>query len=281
MSNDADMRRSLAATLGMFLVLSPLSFAAATPPARPPSVQVWVAERTTRAETNLELEARQRSTDGASLLYASVSVDLDPASLRIRRTMSGSIFSYDHDLVPRGYGMLAAASCPTPPPTSQVCETHTARTGRTIATLRSPAGDGGPDRLYLVLRSHEISVRLTALSKGWVVRRVPTARARIVGADEAAATGAHSALAGVEVFSSAESEGGARGSIAMARPPCDTALSVGRVRLLGGSTDPAVSCTLTTSSMHDFSPRQTRWVLSGPAAGVTTSGIVRLIVVDL
>lgn len=106
----------------------------------------------------------------------------------------------------------------------------------------------------------------------------------------------HRFTGGAEVMLSASGEGGRRGSIALAQPPCGYppgsapfTVGAGYASLTGGEVDRESVCPGSFAAnvdgyraMTSFARRATEWSLDGAVAGHTQSnGTVRLIVVDM
>lgn len=131
-------------------------------------------------------------------------------------------------------------------------------------------------RYWVAAEGARVRVRETLL--GW--RRTTVGGVRRVGDDRAdgvGVTGMNDPRRSAGVLLRATANGGRRGSIAVAVPPCDVA-GAGPAVLTGpGVTEPQ-ACP--TSAFAAVTRRAGPWTLTGPSAGVSATG-TRLLVLDL
>ena len=140
------------------------------------------------------------------------------------------------------------------------------------------------NRMYLVLHGSGATLDVYS-SVGWRLRRWKGAVRLVTGDDQVAQYTPY--IVGVAASDGATSSGGARGSIAFARPPCkhlNDKIGTGSARLRGGQREVDASCNaadrLNREAPVGYAPKRTTWRLDGSSAGWSDVP-VRLVVMDM
>lgn len=172
---------------------------------------------------------------------------------------------------PRTYGALGARDLCASPVVSCTRKPGSSSLGFSISYSIGRGDEVSHTRLYLAMEGTRIET--SSISRGWRMHSRSGGLAR----STAGGTGARAFGASVEAQPEARLPGGRRGSIGIGVPPCDE-LGLGIVSLTGGRRP--VTDTCPAYPLSAAAKGATQWVLSGTAAGLSSSR-TRLLVIDL
>lgn len=291
-------RRLVAILAGVAVALGSLLVTGVeTASARPePSWRVFVLTRTTDGPSYIEIQAgAEAALDGRELI-AAIPLTAD-AKGRVTDTNRGILFASEGGGFPEAYAFGERAGCEETGDPQGACNVVSTGGGRSTA-MTFDYGDGdAPSHVIIAVHAARSSVKLGRTTRGWALAEVRGQRPAVTSAQDADAAGAHHRMGGgAELFLSASSKGGRRGSIVIAQPPCGyppnagfVNLGAGRALLTGGVVDRESICPGVYMANDDgyyamtsFAHARATWTLDGAVAGTTGSmASVRLVTLDV
>ncbi|MCW2543711.1 MAG: hypothetical protein JWM40_1263 [Frankiales bacterium] len=265
----------IAATLAVGLCPSVVSAASA------PRYRVWELTRINSDPTNIAVGLTGAYDQSRVLLAVGLLRSTGSAS----RGLGSFLISDEGKTDGQGFVGGRVVAC-----TLSACRTELTHGYDLMTIYYHDAGGASADHANrIVAVGYGRSPTLELDGKGWRVREVRRVVHAVWSTSGEGSTGFSQQQLGAEVFQRSSANGGPRGSVAMAVPPCAGVVSVGggagKSTLSGGPEPVSVTCPVNVAGVSQAASRRTAWVFAGLVAGLTAyvspgPGPVRLLVID-